>query len=98
MADLEEMTEGREVGWASNIEPGPLLTSKSKSVTDNTGNFMPYCYNMCYNWPILGHYSVIATGRSQACETIAKSHSHKQVNNIERSVFSGMSQTSALWY
>ena len=27
----EEMTEGRKAGWASKIEPGPLLGSKSGS-------------------------------------------------------------------
>ena len=31
----EEMTEGREAGWASKIEPGPLLSSKSGSATGN---------------------------------------------------------------
>ena len=30
----EEMTEGRNPGWASKIEPGPLLSSKSGSATD----------------------------------------------------------------
>ena len=30
----EEMTEGRKAGWASKIEPGPLLSSKSGSATD----------------------------------------------------------------
>ena len=25
----KKMTEGRKVGWASKIEPGPLLSSKS---------------------------------------------------------------------
>ena len=29
----EEMTEGRKAGWASKIEPAPLLSSKSGSAT-----------------------------------------------------------------
>ena len=29
----EEITEGREAGWASKIEPGPILCSKSGSAT-----------------------------------------------------------------
>ena len=29
----EEMTEGREASWPSNIELGPLLSSKSGSAT-----------------------------------------------------------------
>ena len=29
----EEMTEGRKAGWASKIEPSPLLSSKSGSAT-----------------------------------------------------------------
>ena len=29
----EEMTEGRKVDWASKIEPGPLLSSRSGSTT-----------------------------------------------------------------
>ena len=31
----EEMTEGRKAGWASKIEPGLLLSSKSGSATEN---------------------------------------------------------------
>ena len=31
----EEMTEGGKAGWASKIEPGPLLSSKSGSATDS---------------------------------------------------------------
>ena len=30
-----KMTEGREAGWASKIEPGPLLSSKSGSATED---------------------------------------------------------------
>ena len=33
-AKKEEMTEGREAGWVSKTEPGPLLSSKSGSVSD----------------------------------------------------------------
>ena len=29
----EEMTEERRAGWASKLEPGPLLSSKSRSAT-----------------------------------------------------------------
>ena len=32
-AKKEEMTEGREAGWASKIEPGPLLSWKSGFAT-----------------------------------------------------------------
>ena len=30
----EEMTEGRKASWASEIEPGPLISTNSGSVTD----------------------------------------------------------------
>ena len=29
----EEMTEGRKAGWASQVKPGPFLSSKSGSAT-----------------------------------------------------------------
>ena len=36
---MNEMTEGRKAGWATKIEPGPFLSSKSGSTTAKDGNF-----------------------------------------------------------
>ena len=41
----EEMTEGRKAGWASKIEPGPLLSSKSGSATTCSKWFDLYTWN-----------------------------------------------------
>ena len=30
---MNEMTEGRKAGWATKIEPGPFLNSKSGFIT-----------------------------------------------------------------
>ena len=35
LGEKEEMTVGRKAGWASKIELGPLLSSKSGSATGN---------------------------------------------------------------
>ena len=43
----EEMTEGRKAGWASKIEPRPLLSSKSGSATDAGVSKSSEDHNVC---------------------------------------------------